>query len=246
MGDALALCVHERKTHCLRESFLKIKNSNVTCFACRERKKWIVHTWPVLTRHFISLIVKSAHNSGEPYWASSCYVFLTDQHPTAAEINSRSPHLHALTTGERASKNTVREQRVYVRPPCDNMTIAGRSYVVSTYHSLTTYATYDSCNPYLSAWRAGHVLTPCATVSVTYFFSALAKSIHVLVLYNIIVYETLLCLISFITIAYIFGLQMTKKTTAIWFIIIYLRSIARPTVKSAYKELIGTMNICSL
>ena len=114
----LPFYVHERITHCLRDSFLKIKNSIVTCFACRERNKCVVHTWPVLTRHFISLTVKRAHNSDGPYWASSCYAltthgFLTDQHPTAAEINSRSPHLHAITTGERVRTPYVNSACMY-------------------------------------------------------------------------------------------------------------------------------------
>ena len=112
---------------------------------------------------------KIAHNLGGPYRACTCSALttngmLTDQHTTAAEIDLRSLHLQAHTTEERVRTPYVSN----VLPPYDNMAIARRSEVVSTvvstYPSLTTYATRVACGP----------RTPCATVNVTCFFSALA------------------------------------------------------------------------
>jgi len=52
----------------------------------------------------------------EPCQASTCSALTThgvrtEQHPKAAEINLRSPHLHALKTDERIRTRTVCEKR---------------------------------------------------------------------------------------------------------------------------------------
>ena len=163
-----------------------LKNPIVTWSAWRARNKCTVRPWSVLIRHFLS---SSRQNPGWPYLASTRSALIThgvrttDQHPTAAKIKSRSPHLRgkrvrtpyalrtynaqcahwptpnsgrnkltltvlARTYNGRASKNTVCEQRVQVLPSNVNMAIARCKHVVSTYHSLTIYVTYDTstCN----------------------------------------------------------------------------------------------------
>ena len=108
--DALPLYVHERITHCLRESFKKYPI--ITCSACRAHNKCVTRAWSVLTRHFLSSTVQIAHTT---------YADLTEQ--------VRAPHLQrmvcAVTSGRnklthtalartyngRASKNSVREKR---------------------------------------------------------------------------------------------------------------------------------------
>ena len=94
-----------RVTHCLRESFFF--NTIATWSACYAWNKCVVRAssvprlcvvcaWFVLTRHFLSSTVQKRHRTR----ADSTYPTLTthglsiDQHPTAAENNSRSPHLH--------------------------------------------------------------------------------------------------------------------------------------------------------
>ena len=71
------------------------KNPIVTWSACRARNKCTVRPWSVLIRHFLS---SSGQNPGWPYLASTRSALIThgvrtDQHPTAAKIKSRSPHL---------------------------------------------------------------------------------------------------------------------------------------------------------
>ena len=93
------------------------------------------------------------------------WVVLCIYQPTACEINAHSPYFNALTT-------CVRVRTPYVSSACKYCPVCCK-HVVSTYLSLTTYATYDSRNH-------SHLNVACGrrnhTVSVTCVLSAHAMS----------------------------------------------------------------------
>jgi len=88
--------------------------------------------------------------------------------PTAAEINSSAPHLYALerTLTDARVRNNAWGVRVRTRG----------SYVISTLSARTAqlppkqHTTHATADP--DTWRAVHVLTHWATVSVTCFICA--------------------------------------------------------------------------
>jgi len=103
---------------------LCFKNPIVTCSACRARYMCVVCALPMLTRHFLiqlsnkhpELRQTSALTTPNSVWNQRTFTAparrasentvrasqlqFTDQHPTTVEIDSRSTHLHALTTGK--------------------------------------------------------------------------------------------------------------------------------------------------
>jgi len=118
------------QTHCPSKQTIVTGSACCACFKC------VVRTWPVLTRYSLSLTVKT-HTIPSTYNARFCAL---------------TKYIKVETTyNVRASKTTVREQCVEVLPPYVYMTIALKwertcRHVVSTYHSLTTCATYDTHN----------------------------------------------------------------------------------------------------
>jgi len=121
-GDARALYVHERITHCSRES-LKIPLSLVG-------NKCVVCACSVLTQHIIISTVQKRTELRRT--VPSEYVLRT--------YNARCEHRPIPNNGRNKltsttlartysynaleSKNTLREQRLYVQPPYVNMSIA--------------------------------------------------------------------------------------------------------------------------
>jgi len=97
------------RAHNALVTFTSLFKPVVTCSACRARNKFVVHAWlvrgPCLLSTF-SVQMSKKRTELEPYQASTCSALRThgvrtDHNPTAAEINSRTPPLHALTTEER-------------------------------------------------------------------------------------------------------------------------------------------------
>jgi hypothetical protein len=118
----------------------------------------------------VSAVVGAAfQGSGSfDFWEASIgclYIY----RPTVVKINSCSPHLHALTTGEQVRTPYVSSASKYCL-----RTLTWQLHGDFTLQ-LTTYAMYDAFNRLLQDVACGPH-TSCATMSMTCFLSALAMS----------------------------------------------------------------------